>query len=73
MHTHALTYDEVSTRTVADVVARLLEDGRPICIAGPGGVEIELRLVSDGSDLEPLETLAGSVPPNWKDAVYGPR
>jgi hypothetical protein len=73
MGTQAMTYEEASRHTLADAVARILKDRRPISIAGPGGIEVELRVVGEVSGLEPLETLPGAVRTNWKDAVYGPR
>jgi len=69
----AMSYGEAAGQSLADMLAQVLRDRRPISIAGPGGARFEIRLVTEGAKLGPLETLPGCVPPDWKDAVYGPR
>jgi hypothetical protein len=67
MTNRTVALEEVTGRSIDDVLSEVASRDEALTVRLPAGQEIIIRLKPH---LKPLPELAGSVPGDWKDEVY---
>ncbi len=67
MTRRTISLAEVEQRSVADVLQEVAEHEEELFVRLPGG---ETILIRPTPGLKPLPLLRGSLPEEWKDAIY---
>ena len=68
--TRTITVDEVRGRAADELLQEVTQKQETLRVEMTEGEFVEIKALPK---LKPLTRLEGYVPPEWKDAIYGPR